>query len=255
MELIELRRAHRFDELVKACQQRLALDAADMEAAGHLATAFKALGRYAEALPYYALLDEDEKSTSVAEGLPGRQKDIACLHWMLGDRITGMNLMAGLVDGILGGSINYGDIDGGVSQGLLLHYMGITAGDEAVQAKALSFLRDRAKRSAAKTFPGPVARYYLDEIDLPELLAAATSKQGAVRDPGGAIEAARGDLLTRRFVCVALFHDGAKARGMGNQAHCMRRMEECFALPNPLIEQEWYLARFEIERNNARGRM
>ena len=247
MELFELRRAHRFDELVKACQERLALNATNMEAADNLASALKALGRYAEALPYYEMVGEDEKRTRLARGLPGRQEDIACLHWMLGDRATGMRLMASLVDGILDGSINYGDIAGGVSQGLLLYYMGVTAGDEAAQAKALSYLRGRAKRSAAKSFPGPVARYYLDEIDLPELLAAATAKRGGARDVAGAIEAARDDLLTRRFVCVALFHDGAKARGLGDELRCMTRMRECLALENPLIEQEWYLARFEVE--------
>ncbi len=52
MELFQLHDAHRFDELVKACQERLALDASDMEAADSLASALKALGRYAEAIRF-----------------------------------------------------------------------------------------------------------------------------------------------------------------------------------------------------------
>ncbi len=64
----------------------------------------------------------------------------------------------------------------GACQGLLLYYMGVTAQDDAATTKALSYLHDRAKRSAAKSFPGPIARYYLGEIDF--LICSRPRRQG-----------------------------------------------------------------------------
>jgi len=170
---------------------------------------------------------------------------------MLGEQAQSIVLVEQLVDGILDGAINYADIAGGVSQGLLLYYMGVTAQDEAAKAKALSYLRDRTTRSAAKIFPGPVAGYYLDEVDFSEVLVAATANAGSTRDVGKAVEAASHDLLTRRFVCVALFHDGVKARASGDEVKCMQRMQICSALEDPLIEHEWYLARWELRRKTS----
>ena len=248
MEIYELLRAHRFDEAVTKCRERLDRDPNDMEAVGTLAESLKALGQYEEAIPLYERIGQYEKETSVAVGLPGRQLDIACLNWMLGKTAFGIEQMAALVDGILDGSINYGDIAGAVTQGLLLYYMGVTAGEEAARAKALKYMRNRAKRSAIRLFPGPVVLFHLDQINFPELLEAATAKRSAVRDVASAIEVATDDLLSRRQVCVALFHDGVKARSRGDESHCLMRMRECTGLKNPLIEQEWYLARYEVEK-------
>ena len=57
---------------------------------------------------------------------------------------------------------------------------------------------------------------------------------------------ARDDLLSRRQLCVALFHDGVRSRANGAEHHCQARMRQCYELENPLIEAEWYLARFEV---------
>ena len=247
MALFDLLEAHQFDRVLVECEKRLRRDPDDMAAIGTAAAALKALGRYEEALPYYEKVGDYEKRDNVAVGRPGRQKDIACIHWMLGDKTLATQSMTALVDGILDGSINYGDIAGGVSQGLLLYYMGLTAGDERAKTKALAYMRDRAKRSAIRMFPGPVARYYLDLIDFGDVLAAVTEKYGSVRDEAMALQLASTDLLRRRYLCVALFHDGIKARARGDERYCMKRMRECFALENPLIEQEWYLARYEVE--------
>jgi len=163
---------------------------------------------------------------------------------MLGDRANAIRLMTEMVDGILDGSIEFGDAAGGVKQGLLLHYMGITASDERAVSKALTYLRSRVKRRAIELFPGPVACYSLDQVDFSDVLSAAT--KGRYRDSTGAIDFARTDLLSRRWVCVALFHDGVRARARGDECHCQKRMRECFSLENPLLEEEWYLARNEV---------
>ena len=201
-----------------------------------------------KALPVYERVDVHERSDLVDTGRPGRRIDMSCCHWMMGDRAKAIELMREMVDGILDRSIEFGDAAGGVQQGLLLHYMGVTANDKSAVSKARSYLRSRAKRSAIELFPGPVARYYLGEIEFPDVLAAATKDKA--RDVAEAIQVARTDLRCRRELCVAIFHDGVKARAQGSEQHCQTRMRECFSLENPIIEAEWYLARYEIEHGD-----
>ena len=52
-------------------------------------------------------------------------------------------------------------------------------------------------------------------------------------------------------LCDALLHDGVKPRTRGDEAHCLPRMRECAALENPVVEQEWYLARYEVEKADS----
>lgn len=54
--------------------------------------------------------------------------------------------------------------------------------------------------------------------------------------------------LVLRRLCVALFHDGVRSRAVGDEGHCLARMRECYGLEDPLIEQEWYLARYEVQK-------
>ena len=63
------------------------------------------------------------------------------------------------VDGILDGAIAYSDIAGGVSQGVLLWNMGITAEDKASRTYALKYLKRLAKRKRSAYWPGPLARF------------------------------------------------------------------------------------------------
>ena len=63
-----------------------------------------------------------------------------------------------------------------------------------------------------------------------------------------ATAAAHVKLMSRRKLCVALFHDGTRNRAQGAEDRCLARMRECYALEDPLIEPEWYLARHEVEQ-------
>jgi hypothetical protein len=56
------------------------------------------------------------------------------------------------------------------------------------------------------------------------------------------------ELARCKRLCVALFHDGVKSRAEDNEAHCLARMRECYGLENPLMEREWYLARYEVDK-------
>ena len=62
---------------------------------------------------------------------------------------------------------------------------------------------------------------------------------------------ARTDLLKRRFLCQALFYGACREREAGDEPACMKKMEECFHLENPIIEVEWYLARGEFNQKNG----
>jgi hypothetical protein len=139
-----------------------------MAAAGWMADALRAAGEYAEALSLFERLDahrKDDKAANIlAPGTPGRQIDIACLHWLLGCRAKAMQLMHGLAAGILDGSIKYGDAAGGMSQGLLLYYMAVSETQPKQMSFALDYLRNRVEQANAQTWPCPVASYYLGDV-------------------------------------------------------------------------------------------
>jgi len=243
----DLFRGHHYREATYEARRLRMIDPKDAGPVGCLAKALLAIGDYSEALPLFDLVDVSERSDTRVSGQSGRRIWISCIHWMIGEKNRAIHLMTEMVDGIIDGSIEFGDAAGGVQQGLLLYYMGISAADEGATSKALSYLRTRVNRFSIKLFPGPVARYYLEEMDFSGVLAAAT--KGKARDVLEAIEVARGDLLSRRWVSVALFHDGVIGRARGDEVHCRKRMRECFSLENPLLEPEWYLARNEVERS------
>jgi hypothetical protein len=81
-----------------------------------MASALRALEKYEEALPLFERVGAQEKECKITPGHPGRQEDISCLNWFLGNRQKAIALMRGLVDGILDGSIQYGDLAGGMKQ-------------------------------------------------------------------------------------------------------------------------------------------
>ena len=248
----ELLASRRFEEAVAACKQTLSVNPNDFATIGRMALALRALERYQEALPLFERLDAYWKGIKIAPGSPGRQMDISCLYWFLGYRQKAIALMRGLVDGILDGSIQYGDAAGGMKQGLLLYYMAVTGRQPDQAACALDYMRNRINQLKRllppaipiNYWPVPVARYYLGDLEFGELLVFATGQ----RELSEAIAAAGVKLLSRRKLCVALFHDGAKSRAQGVEDHCLARMRECYALEDPLIEPEWYLARHEVER-------
>ena len=242
MDAYKLLKSHRYADSIREYRRQLELNPDDWAAIAGLIKPLMATGAYAETLPLLHRVDEHERAS--LPGHPGRKCNIACSYWCLDQWPTAMKLMRGLVVGILDGSIEFGDLAGGVQQGLLLHYMGVTAKDREAVAFSIAYLRRLSKKSSIDYWPGPLARYMLGEISFEEVLAAL-SKQSDVGNP---FEAALNDILARRWLCVALFHDGVRHRVAGQEELCMGRMQECRGLENPFIEPEWYLARYEAER-------
>jgi len=235
--------AHRYAEAIEESRRLIAIDPNDLSAVDTMASAFRALGKYKEAIPLYERIGACEQSDKRVLGRPGRQTDISCLYWCLGDHEKAIQLMHDMVEGVLDGSIQFGDAAGAVTQGLLLYYMGVTSHSNVETSFALNFMRNRARRSAIKSWPGQIALHYLGDMNFSDVLVAATGK----RDLSEAVELSGVKLLSRRHLCRALFHDGVGSRAQGAEKHCVTRMHECYRLENPLIEQEWYMARYEVE--------
>ncbi|MGB6538095.1 MAG: tetratricopeptide repeat protein [Xanthobacteraceae bacterium] len=224
-----------------------------MAAVEGIARALRGKGEYGEALSFFERLAIREREDKVADILaPGRatwQIDIACLHWLLGDYSQSIRLMHGLAAGILDGSIKYGDAAGGLKQGLLLYYMSITARNSEELSFASDYIRSRVdyvknvvKRNSPKIWPCAVAQHYLGDVTF-ETVREAIDHPGVTL---AAVDLRKVELARRRKLCVALFHDGVNSRAQGDDEKCLDRMRECCALEDPLIEQEWYLARYEI---------
>jgi tetratricopeptide (TPR) repeat protein len=242
---LDLLESHKYAESVAECRRRLAIDPNDIGAAATLASALKATEDYRGALTLYERVGSHEQTSELTPGHPGRRTEISCMHWFLGDRQRAIDLMHGLVKGVLNRSINYGDAAGGITQGLLLYYMAVTQNLHEEASFSLKYLKSRAKRSAIRSWPGHVARYYLGELTFEDVLVSATGQ----RDLSVALEVARTQLLSRRRLCGALFHDGVRRRTHGAEEMCLARMRECYGLANPLIEPEWYFARYEVQQS------
>ena len=236
--------SHRYAEAAAECRRLLTLNSNDIGAMDGLASALTAAGQYREALPLLERVGQNHRESRMTPGHPGRQEQISCLHWLLGESRTAIELMRGLVEGILDRSINYGDAAGGVTQGLLLYYMAVTENLPHEMSFALKYMRKCSKRAAIRLWPGPVALYYLGDVTFDDMLVSATGQ----REFSAALDVSRTKLLSRRRLCVALFHDAVRRRHHGAEELCLARMRECHSLENPLIEREWYLARYEVER-------
>ena len=130
MDAYALLTSHRYGEAIEAARRQLSENNDDWSAVGVLASAHRALREYEAALPYLHRLDAEDR-TAIVPGLPGKREEISCIHWFLDNTPQAISLMRGLVQGILDNSIKYGDLAGGLKQGLLLFYMAVTLRDSA----------------------------------------------------------------------------------------------------------------------------
>jgi hypothetical protein len=224
----------------------------DIGAQQAMAKALRATGEYREALSFYEQVAEHRRQDRVANIMtPGSAPwdiDIACLYWLCGDRAKAMRMMHGLAAGILDGSIQYAsDAAGGMSQGLLLYYMAVSDNKPEQMSFALDYMRNRLKGRMIQTWPCAVASYYLGDITFAKVMEDVENVDGQVR-LAPHVDPAVLELGRRKDLCVALFHDGVRSRARGDEAHCLARMRECYALENPVNQQEWYLARYEVEK-------
>lgn len=235
--------AHRYAEGAALCEERLRELPDDPYHLGWHATAMLCLGRFSEALAEHRRLDEIDRAE--LEGAAGCIEMIGTLLWLLGRRDEAIEVFSGGAAGILNYSIRLGDLAGGVSHGLLLWYAAVSARDEGAREEALHFLRDRAARKAAGYWPGPLARYVLGTASQEEVLLEGCGTPRLEK----AVRVARDDILKRRCLVGATFCFATRCRELGAEEDCVRWMHRCAGLANPIVEEEWYLARQEAERS------
>jgi hypothetical protein len=239
---------HRYDDVISDCRRILEQKPDDPASMEGMARALRARAQYTESLAFFERLSIQRSRNDAANRVvPGSfpwNIDIACLHWMLGNESKAMQMMRGMVAGVLDGAVGYGDAAGGITQGLLLYYMGVSIDRRPEVAFALDYMRNRVDRSVSRVWPAPVAQHYLGDITFEQLLEAANRRANLAVE----VEAWKIDLGRRRRVTVALFHNGIRGRAHGDNEHCLARMRQCRELENPLLEQEWYLARYESGR-------
>jgi hypothetical protein len=254
MTVKELLWSHRYGEAIVEFQRVIRDEPENMAALEGMAKALRGKGEYREALSFFERLAMHEREDKIANNVaPGRaawQIDIACLYWLADDHSRAIRLMHGLAAGILDGSIKYGDAAGGMSQGLLLYYMAVTDNTPEEMSFALDYMRNRLKRSPNYVWPSPIGQHCLGDVTFDKVLEAVNRLPTLAGPP----DPAKIELGTRRRLSVALFHDGVRSRAQGDEGHCLARMRECYRLENPLIEQEWYLARYEVQKANNQTR-
>jgi hypothetical protein len=232
------------------------LETAEAAAIGKSARDAMLAERYADALLQFEILHEsfmsDEAGHKIAPNRPGYRQDMACVHWLMGNRLTAIEMMRGLAEGILQKTIAYGDLAGGLKQGLLLYYMATTLKLTSEQNYAIAYLRNRLKRKThPEVWPVPVARFYLDELSFDGMWTAALD-HGSGQLAGSPDDIAhKRAYMERRKLCVALFADSVRKRSRGDEASCISRMRECCSPENHTIEPEWYLARLEVAQSQA----
>jgi hypothetical protein len=251
----ELIKAHGYAEAISQLQHALASNPGDMDSVYKMAYALRAKGDYAEALPFFDRLAthhrEDKIASTMTPGSAAWQIDIACLHWLSNDRSKATLLMHGLAAGILDGSVKYAsDAAGGMNQGLLLYYMGVTANVPEEVSFAEDYLRNRVdylkkvmRGSFGDIWPCRVAQYLLGEVGFETVMESVNSQPDSLL-----LTEAKAENGRRRRLSVALFHEGVRGRAQGHEDHCLARMVECYGLGYPIPSQEWYLGRYEVRR-------
>lgn len=233
--------AHRFDEAASLYEVKLRASPGDCGLLSAHGTAMLGMGNLSAALDDFMRANANWQGRCQGDSHP-YLLDVGMVFWLLGKVREGVAAFKTAVDGILDGSIGYGDLAGGVSQGLLLWYAGITAPDAGASEHALKYLRKLAGKSRIQYWPGPLALFALGESSEEEVLQKACG----VGQLDAAEEEANKNLLKRRHLVNSLFYFGVRQRVNGSEEQCRQWMRRCFALENPIVECEWYLARGEV---------
>ena len=212
------------------------------------------LGAHAEAAFRLGRLDEalyEYRRANALDRVPGEPpgasqtylKHIGTILWLLGRREEAIATFRTAVDGVVNGSIRFADPAGGVSQGLLLWYAGVTACDDDARYQAGHYLWDRLNHRECWSWPGPIAAYVMGKAQQEVLLAAPCGAS----EIDAAMERAKHDLRRCRQVVQALFYMAVQSRSECSEERCGELMVKCASLENPVVEHEWYVARAEVE--------
>lgn len=240
---------HRLWRLVQTHKYGEALDAYETEIrtgkARHIESLLEwrarlllCLGRLDEALEGFIEANALRSKRSKGEFQP-HWKAIGTIEWLLGRRTEAVQTLRRNVDLIAEGKIATSGSSRGAQDGLLLWYAAVSAADQANSKHALKFLRALDASWLKESWPGQIALWRLGDISLTELHAIAKDESK------GAIDSAAAHRIDRWVKCHLLFYQGVRERESGHEMSCCEFMRRCSAGENPIVEEEWYLARHE----------
>ena len=233
--------AHRYTEAVEAYRAHL-LQHPEQDYYPGLGRALLCLGLFPEALS--AFKKANEIGSQRIKGSVPCINEIATALWLSGGKNNAKQQWQNATQGILNGSIHYGDAAGGVTQGLLLWYAAVTLNDADTREYALKYMRSLISKKvygSAVLWPRPIAMMVLGDCSFEKVLEIGVGS--CVLDD--CIKEAKNDLLKRRRLCQTLFYSACRERESGIETKCIKMMLTCCNLENPIIELEWYLARKE----------
>jgi hypothetical protein len=237
--------AKRYADAAEAYSRLLADGGGEIALRGR-ATALLLAGRPAEALrDFRQVLDTSDSRYHCS----GDFLDLGTCHWYL-SRPT-----EAVAHWRAAQSAPYTDAAGGVECPAFLMYAGVRLGDAAVEAEAVGLLRNhwrrhqrRVRRGRPRTarqahedlvhpglyaWPGAIVPFLLGKIDVGELDGAA------VNTPS--------DVLRARWQCQADFAAAVRAVREGDRDGFRSRMASSAASPYGELENEFHLARWEVE--------
>jgi tetratricopeptide (TPR) repeat protein len=242
--------AHRYGEAFAAFDVRLS--EANEKSELHLisaltwrARALLCLGRAHEALDDLQRANRIELLDRGGESQTSLPK-IGAIQWMLGRRNNAIQTLRHAVDGVKTRKIKRAETFGARGEGLLLWYFAVSANNGQVCKQALDFLRWGESKCYDHTlWPSPVVLYVLNELQFDDLLEKIEGDFRKLDQPP--LADWKKDLWRRRQLCLAFFYAGATRRARGDEQGCFGMLARCAALANPILEEEWYLARAEVE--------
>ena len=239
----DLYHAHRFREAIEALKQQLRDGGPDTHWANldGLGRALLAAGEFVEAIP--VLEKMHEHSSNSHPGALGRQVQLSVCHWMIGERARALEIIRGLVTDVRKRKVYYTDFGGGTSYGVILCYMAATLGAAADVDLALRYLKWTSKRRYIRSWPGPAALVLLGQMSFEDALKDGTG----VADVQQAKKVTEQPSMERRHLTSLLFAAGVERRLAGDEPGFRIYMAECAKSPNTLCEDEWYLARYEVD--------
>jgi tetratricopeptide (TPR) repeat protein len=240
----ELLFSHSYSKAVEAYKAHL-LQHPEQNFYPGLGQGYLSLCNFSEALS--AFKKADEIGSKTLKGSSPYINQAGTTLWLKGEKSQAMKEWHSAVSGILDGTIHYGDLAGGATQGLLLWYGAITLNDANHRDYAIGYLRHIKERRVYGTsvvWPRPLAIMVLGEESVENVLLAGAGSPILFE----CIRIAKKDLLKRRHLCQILFYSACLERERGNEAACTEKMQMCFQLEKPSIECEWYLARGECEK-------
>jgi len=229
--------AHRYEEAASMYQEKLRSQTEDSGLLSAHATAMLGLGRLEEALDGFIRANALASAQLKGETQP-YLKTIGAILWLLRKHDESIQTFKMAVDGIADGSIKFADNAGGVSQGLLLWCAGVSTADEEVKNHSLRYLRNVAKKSRIKYWPGVLGLFLLGKKTNEEVIQEVCGTS----DLDMGISRFSTDLLKRRGLVKALFYFAVRKRDEGDEQGCRATMAKCASLENPVLEEEWFLA-------------